>query len=441
MINTNYLAFSPSTVIAQVSNVSFDAATFEIWGALLNGGRLEILEDETILRAERLAAAIGERGVTSMFLTTALFHQAAHAKPDAFAGLQTLLVGGEVADPAAFRRVLDAGPPARLSQRIRSDGSDDFCLLPRGAKRSPRRDLPSRLGGRSPTRGCISWDHTCNPRLSGFLDEIYIGGPGVARGYINLPELTCKRFLLDPFSDKPGAVFYRSGDRAHYRVDGSIEWLGRIDRQVKIRGFRVEPAEIETALVRHPDVAEAAVVAVEGDYQSRRLVGYVTRRSRESVSDSELRRFLRETLPDFIIPDTLVWLERLPLTPSCKIDRSLLPDQPTSTPKEAIAPRTRTERTVAAIWAEHVGVESVGVEDDFFDLGGHSLLAVKLITALELRFAVSLPLALLFEAPTVSALARAIDDRKVGAGSTRVINIQPRVQGRRSLRYPVAASA
>ena len=425
VINTNYLAFSPSTVIAQVSNVSFDAATFEIWGALLNGGRLEILEDETILRAERLAAAIGERGVTSMFLTTALFHQAAHAKPDAFAGLQTLLVGGDVADPAAFHRVLDAGPPARLVNVYGPTEATTFASfhevrsVPAGATSIPiGRPIAN-------TRLYILGPHM-QPEPVGIPGELYIGGPGVARGYINLPELTSKRFLLDPFSDKPGAVLYRSGDRAHYRADGSIEWLGRIDRQVKIRGFRVEPAEIETALVRHPDVAEAAVVAVEGDNQSRRLVGYVTRGSRESVPDSELRRFLRETLPDFMIPDTLVWLERLPLTPSGKIDRSVLPDQPTSTPKETIAPRTRTERTVAAIWAEHIGVESVGVDDDFFDLGGHSLLAVKLITALELRFAVSLPLALLFEAPTVSALARAIDDRKAGAGWTRVINIQPR---------------
>jgi thioesterase domain-containing protein/acyl carrier protein len=429
VLNTNYLAFSPATVIGQVSNVAFDAATFEIWGALLNGGRLEILEDETILRAGRLAEAIAERGVTTMFLTAALFNQAAHAKADAFSGLHTLLVGGDVADPTTCGLVLAAGPPTRLVNVYGPTEATTFAAF--HEVRSVPADATSIPIGRpiANTTLYVLGPHM-QPEAIGIPGELYIGGPGVARGYVKLPELTSKRFVLDPFSDKRGAVLYRSGDRARFLADGTIEWLGRIDRQVKVRGFRVEPAEIEAALLRHAHVAEAAVVVVEGDSGSRRLVGYLARRSNDPVLDSDLRHFLRETLPDFMIPDSFVWLERLPLTPNGKIDRSALPHEPTGAPRREIAPRTPTERAVASIWAEHLGLVSVGIDDDFFDLGGHSLLAVKLVTALELKFGLSLPLALLFEAPTVSALARAIDGRKAGTGSTRVINIQAR--GRRT---------
>jgi acyl-coenzyme A synthetase/AMP-(fatty) acid ligase/acyl carrier protein len=409
--------------------VAFDAATFEIWGALLNGGRLEILEDETILRAGRLAEAIAERGVTTMFLTAALFNQAAHAKADAFSGLHTLLVGGDVADPTTCGLVLAAGPPTRLVNVYGPTEATTFAAF--HEVRSVPADATSIPIGRpiANTTLYVLGPHM-QPEAIGIPGELYIGGPGVARGYVKLPELTSKRFVLDPFSDKRGAVLYRSGDRARFLADGTIEWLGRIDRQVKVRGFRVEPAEIEAALLRHAHVAEAAVVVVEGDSGSRRLVGYLARRSNDPVLDSDLRHFLRETLPDFMIPDSFVWLERLPLTPNGKIDRSALPHEPTGAPRREIAPRTPTERAVASIWAEHLGLVSVGIDDDFFDLGGHSLLAVKLVTALELKFGLSLPLALLFEAPTVSALARAIDGRTAGTGSTRVINIQAR--GRRT---------
>ena len=254
VINTNYLAFSPSTVIAQVSNVAFDAATFEIWGALLNGGRLEILEDETILRADRLAAAIAERGMTAMFMTTALFHQAARAKPDAFAGLQTLLVGGEVADPAAFRRVLDAGPRARLVHVYGPTEATTFASfhevrsVPAGATSIPiGRPIAN-------TRLYILGLHM-QPEAVGIPGEIYIGGPGVARGYVNLPELTCKRFVLDPFSDQPGAVFYRSGDRAAIAPTArSSGWVGSTARSRYAASESSRPRSRRRSL-RHPDVA------------------------------------------------------------------------------------------------------------------------------------------------------------------------------------------
>ena len=218
-------------------------------------------------------------------------------------------------------------------------------------------------------------------------------------------------------------MLYKTGDRGRYRADGTIDILGRVDRQIKLRGFRIEPGEIESALARHPHVV-AAVVMVEGEGAHRHLVGYVTPRS-ELTPPSELQAFLRGTLPDFMVPDAFVWLDRIPLTPSGKIDRSAIGGGPQHEHRPATAaPRTPTERIVAEIWAEQLRLRSVGIEDNFFERGGHSLLAVSLIAALEVRFGVPLSPALLFKAPTVSAIAKAIDDRGILTRPTRLVPMQ-----------------
>jgi amino acid adenylation domain-containing protein len=426
VINTSYIAFSRDTVVAHVSNPAFDAATFDIWGPLLNGGRLEVFDEDTVLRPERLATALVERRVSAMFLTAALFHQTARARPDAFASLDTLLVGGDTVDPEACRLVLAAGPPRHLVNAYGPTETTTFATyyevgaVPDGATTIPI--------GRPIANTRV---YVLGPRLQplppGVTGEVFIGGPGVARGYVNLPELTARRFVPDPFSSHSGDRLFKTGDRARYRADGHIDLLGRMDRQFKIRGFRVEPAEIEMALLRHPHIAEAAVVFATDDSGDASLVAYLSTRVTPPATAAEVRQFLRGSLPEFMIPGAFVWMDRLPLTPNGKVDRSAMTHPPVDSRTVSVAPRTATERIVADIWAEHLRHGPVGVDDDFFGLGGHSLLAVKLIASIEGKCGVSLPLSLLFEAPTVAALARAIDERRRHAGRTsHVVVIQPR---------------
>ena len=422
VINTNYLPFSSATVIAQLSNVAFDAATFEIWGAVLSGGRLEILDDDTVLHPDRLAAAIAGRRITAMFLTTALFNEIARTKPDTFQNLDRLLVGGEMADPNAFRLVLDSKPPAHLIHVYGPTETTTFAAY-HEVTQVPLHPTSIPIGRPISNTRLYVLGVDMNPVPVGCQGEICVAGPGVARGYVGLPELTAERFVPDLFSNRPGDVLYKTGDRGRYRADGTIDIFGRVDRQIKLRGFRIEPGEIESALARHPHVA-AAVVMVEGEGAHRHLVGYVTPRS-ELTHPSELQAFLRDTLPDFMVPDAFVWLDRIPLTPSGKIDRSAIGGGPQREHRPATAaPRTPTERIVAEIWAEQLRLPSVGIEDNFFERGGHSLLAVNMIAALEMRFGIPLSPALLFKAPTVSAIAKAIDDRGTLARHERLVPVQ-----------------
>jgi acyl carrier protein len=251
-------------------------------------------------------------------------------------------------------------------------------------------------------------DRRGQPVPQGVAGELYVGGAGVARGYLNRPELTAERFLPDPFRSD-GESMYRTGDQARYRSDGAIEFLGRLDNQVKIRGYRIEIGEIEEALSHHPEVL-ACAVSVREDGPEKRLVGYVVPRDGPSVS--ELRSFLKTTLPGYMIPPAFLFLDALPLTPNGKVDRRALPAPDQSRPDLEGAfqgPRNPVEETLAGIWAQVLGLERVGIHDNFFDLGGHSLLATQVFSRLRQAFRVGLPLRALFETPTIAALAAAVD--------------------------------
>jgi acyl-coenzyme A synthetase/AMP-(fatty) acid ligase/aryl carrier-like protein len=241
------------------------------------------------------------------------------------------------------------------------------------------------------------------PTPLGVVGELWIGGAGVARGYVNRPDETAERFVADPFADD-GRV-YRTGDRARFLRDGTIEFLGRVDAQVKIRGYRVEPGEVEAALLRHPAVRQAAVVVQQGEGEPR-LVAYVS--ASPQPSSDELRAFLSDWVPDYMLP-SVVHIDLLPLTPSGKIDRQALAELRVSedAADEYVAPRNDLEREIADLWQELLGVERVGVTDDFFALGGHSLLATQMITRIRRRHG-NVPLRALFNAPTVSGLAEVV---------------------------------
>jgi acyl carrier protein len=242
--------------------------------------------------------------------------------------------------------------------------------------------------------------------------ELYIGGVGLASGYLNLPELTKEKFIPIPYSllPAPCPLLYKTGDLARYLPDGNIEFLGRIDNQVKIRGFRIELGEIETALTAHPQISEAVVMLREDIPGKKRLVAYVVETLHIKSQQNILRDFLKQELPEYMVPSVFVFLDALPLTPSGKIDRRRLPVPSVSHDLESfVPPRTPTEENLAQIWQEVLGLEQVSIHDNFFECGGHSLLATQVISRLRQNWKIELPLRRLFEKPTVAQLAASID--------------------------------
>jgi amino acid adenylation domain-containing protein len=267
----------------------------------------------------------------------------------------------------------------------------------------------------------------------GMPGELYLGGDGLARGYVNRAEATAERFVPDPYSGENGARLYRTGDMVRYREDGELEYIGRIDNQVKVRGYRIELGEIESLLARHPALREAVVVAREDASGDKRLVGYLVPQTEHSISHAELRGFLKTKLPEYMIPTAFVTLSELPLTPNGKVDRRALP-APSDARAElsaATAPRTPVEEMLANIWAEVIGIDRVGIHDNFFELGGHSLLATRIHSRVSQTFKVDVPLRSFFEQPTVAILAALIEQSQPPTEPEQVIQLQPRRKQKR----------
>ena len=267
-------------------------------------------------------------------------------------------------------------------------------------------------------------DQQLQPVPIGVPGELYIGGVGLARGYINRRELTAEKFIPNPFSDEPGARLYETGDLARYLADGTIEFLGRSDHQVKLRGFRIELGEIEAILGQHPDIREAVVLAREEIPDNKRLVAYLVVSQETTRSIDKLRSFLHGKLPEYMIPSVFVFLDKLPLTPNGKVYRQALPapDQARPELEEAfVAPRNPIEEVLAGIWGEVLGLEQVGIYNNFFELGGHSLIATQVISRVRNTFQVELPLRRLFESPTVADLAVAIVERQAEQANRKTL--------------------
>ena len=411
VLETNYIELTASDRIAHTSTISFDAATFELWGALLNGGQLVIIPKTIALSPPDLVAHLQHYGVTTMFLTTALFNQMAREAPEAFRGMRHLLFGGEAVDPRWVTGVLEALPPQRLLHVYGPTENTTFTTwhltesVPPGETTVP-------IGRPIANTQVYVLDRTMQPVPAGVYGELYIGGDGLARNYLKRPALTAETFVPNPFSIEPGSRLYRTGDLVRYLPDGSIEFLGRIDHQVKIRGFRIELGEIEMQLGQHPAVRESAVIAREDAPGDRRLVAYVVARHAPSPTFSELRNYLKEKLPDYMIPSAFVFLDSLPLTINGKVDRNALPmpdlDR-SGLEMEFIAPRTPVEKRLAKIWCEVLGLKRVGIHDNFFELGGHSLVATQVMSRVRDHFEMELPLLRLFNTPTINGLAELIE--------------------------------
>jgi amino acid adenylation domain-containing protein len=442
VFNTNYVQLDSTDCIAQVSNISFDAATFELWGALLHGAQLVLISKDIALSPQAFVTQLREHNVTTLFLTTALFNLLAREVPDAFRTLKTLMFGGEACDPAAVRDVLNNGAPQRLLHVYGPTESTTFAswhlikAVPEDATTIP-------IGRPLSNTTLYLLDRHLNPVPVGVPGELYVGGDGLAREYWRRPALTTEkfvgswwsvvggRFLVEPFpahqtpdtrhqtpntDHRPPTTdhlrLYRTGDIARYLPDGSIEFIGRQDQQIKLRGFRVELGEIEAALLQHEAVQDCVVLVSDHKTSGKRLVAYCV--TSMPLPANELRAFLQQRLPDYMVPAVFMHLDELPLNPNGKVDRSKLPPPeiaPSATDITSTPAQDELELRLTWLWEKVLSVSPIGVQDNFFDLGGHSLLAVRLFTEMEKNFGVRLPLATLFQAPTIAQLAELLRQR------------------------------
>ncbi|HZF09879.1 MAG TPA: non-ribosomal peptide synthase/polyketide synthase [Thermoanaerobaculia bacterium] len=433
VLATNYVDLVAEDRMAQVANASFDATTFEVWGALLNGACLVGIDREALLSPLELGARLRAEGISATFLTAALFHQVAEKAPEALAGVRHLLVGGEAVDPHWARVVLRAGGPGRLLNAYGPTETTTFAAwqrvieVPAGARSVP-------IGGPLSNARLLVLDPDGGLVPPGGVGELFIGGDGLARGYHGRPDLTAARFLPDPFppAGSPGGRVYRTGDLVRRLPHGPLDFLGRLDQQVKIRGFRIELGEVEAALVEAPGVSAAAVVVASREGGDRRLAAYVVPAPGSAPSAGELRAHLRSRLPDYMVPSSFTALPVLPLSATGKVDRTALAAVEPVSGEAAdaaaageVAPRSAVEEILAAIWGELLGVTQVGPEDDFFALGGHSLLATRLTSRVRETFDIDLPLRQVFDVSTLSGLARAVAERRAGGASTALPPIQP----------------
>ncbi|HYR08135.1 MAG TPA: amino acid adenylation domain-containing protein, partial [Longimicrobium sp.] len=406
------MPIGPGDRVAQASNASFDAAVFEIWGALLNGATLVGIGRDVLLSAPRLGQALRGQGITHLYQTAALFNQHVREQVDVYAGLRQLVFGAEAVGTEGVRAMLREGKPARVLHEYGPTEATVWCTLEE--VREVAEDAPTVSIGRPiPNARAYVLDPAGEPLPVGVPGELCIGGDGVVRGYMGRPGLTAGRFVPDPFAAEPGGRMYRTGDRARWRAEGKLEFMGRLDDQVKIRGFRIEPGEVEAAIVAYPGVREARVMMREDQPGDKRLVAYVV----GDAPAEALRAHLRQSLPEYMVPQAIVPLDRLPLNANGKVDRKALPAPEYGGAGETyVAPRTPTEEVLAGIWAEVLGLERVGAEEGFFELGGHSLLATRVAARVRQVFGVELPLRAVFEQSVLSGLAAEID-RLRGTGA------------------------
>ncbi|MFN7571003.1 MAG: non-ribosomal peptide synthetase [Betaproteobacteria bacterium] len=436
--NTDYVELGPEQRILQTGAPAFDASTFEVWGALLNGGELVLVDEATLLDARLLRAALEQHRVTVLWLTQALFNQLCEADEHMFGGLRTLLVGGDTLSPRHIERVRAASPGLRIVNGYGPTENTTFSttfLIDRPyAQRIPiGRPIANSRAYILDAGGALLPPGACG--------ELCVGGDGVALGYLNRPELTQEKFGLDPFrSGGPTATaapplpvgrLYRTGDIARWLPDGTLDMLGRNDFQVKIRGFRVELGEIERALARHPGITDVVVVAHEragaqgGDKQ---LHAFYT--GPADVAPAALREHL-SALPSYMVPGFFLRLAQMPLTVNGKLDRRALPvlqslAQAAQDPAalQPIAPRSQTESRIAQICCEVLGVSAIGVHDNFFEAGANSLNLIAINNRLQEAFARDIPLAMLFEYTSIARLAEYLGADPVAEQQRRAAEAQ-----------------
>ncbi|RKI67440.1 amino acid adenylation domain-containing protein, partial [Corallococcus sp. AB049A] len=410
VLGADFIHFGPDEVCLQLAPIAFDASTLEIWGALLNGATL-VVAPAGALSLGDTGALLRREGVTTLWLTAALFEQMVLHQGDALARVKQVLAGGDVLPVERVREHLGRMAPG--SVLVNGYGPTENTTF--SATHTLRagdtvgRSVPI---GRPLTNSTV-WvlDAALQPVPPGVPGTLYVGGDGLAWGYLQRPDLTAERFLPHPFATQPGARLYDTGDRVRWLRDGTLEFLGRADFQVKLRGYRIEPGEVEATLRQSPEVQEAVVVVREDVPGDKRLVAYVV--NAEGLDTGALRTAVQQRLPDYMVPSAIVVLAKLPLSPNGKVDRKALPAPKARTEELGSAtPRSALEKAIAAIWAEVLHLEQVDLHADFFKLGGHSLLATQVVARIRSSLGLELPLGELFRSPTVASLAEKLADAR-----------------------------
>jgi amino acid adenylation domain-containing protein len=425
--NSDFLTIGPADSVGFASNVSFDASTLEIWGALLNGARLLEVPRDVLFVAADLARFIAAERLTVLWVTKGLFDQLVRSDPGAFRGLRVLLTGGDAASPTAFNQVLEAsvGTGLILLNGYGPTENTTFSAVWRAEGRLEE-GRPVPIGRPIANSRAYVLDDAREPVPPGIVGELYVAGLGLAEGYVGRPDLTAERFLPDPFF-APGERMYRTGDLARLREDGAIEYLGRIDDQVKIRGFRIELGDIAAVLARHPSLGASHIAVQEDGAFGKRLIAYAVPRSGETLTPADLRAHLAANLPDFMLPKAIIILPSLPLNANGKIDRRALPlpgEEAAEADSPVEPPQGATETILAEIWSQVLQRPDPSRADNFFHLGGDSILTIRVAARARER---GLPVTpkLVFQHQTIASLAAALDGLLAASGPRPGLRVLP----------------
>ncbi|MDB5361075.1 MAG: amino acid adenylation protein [Rhodospirillales bacterium] len=422
----DYARLDADEVILQQAPLSFDASTFEIWGALLNGGVLAIPPGGRA-SLDDIAGAIARFKVTTLWLTAGLFHLMVDHRLEALRPLRQLLAGGDVLSAAHVRKLRAALPSVCLINGYGPTENTTFsCCYTVEAEPGDTIPIGTAINGTS----VHILDEDGRPVADGDSGELHVGGLGLAHGYLNRPELTAEKFVPNPFADQPGERLYRTGDRVRRRADGNLEFLGRADRQVKINGKRVELDEIEATVRRSDLVGDAATAVVDGANGARMIALFVTPRDASVGTVDALRRFIIAELPDYMMPGRIELMRELPLSPTGKLDRIKLVEGLAKPAGPAgPAPIGHIPQTVRAAWRQALATDAFGMDDNFFDLGGTSLQLVGMHAGLQSALGRSLPLLEFFDHPTVRSLATWLEG---GPASAPISTVQQDLAAKRN---------
>ncbi len=400
--NVEYVRLDTSSTVLQLASHSFDAATFEIWAPLLNGGCC-VLYPDVLPDPNLLAKILYKHSVDILFLTTALYNALIDEAPDILVHVRQLFVGGEKLSPQHITRGVVKLPGTQIYNIYGPTENTTFSSYYK-VPLSFDAKSPLPIGRPLANRQMYILDRHLEPVPVQVAGELYLGGDGLARGYCRRPDLTRERFIPHPFDRTPGARLYKTGDLAKYTPDGNVHFLGRTDRQIKWHGFRIEPEEIEHVFTRHPLINQCVVVLQVTSGPQKRLLAYVVPSVPKKLPTGRLYDWLRQKLPAYMVPDQMVQVDQIPRTANQKIDYAALP-MTGQKPAEMTEPENEMELQLVQIWEDLLGVHPISTRDNFFDLGGHSLLAVRLFSRLEKVFSRHLSPATLFQAPTIRSLA------------------------------------
>ncbi len=420
LVRQNYYAnFGADEVFLQFAPLSFDASTFEIWGCLLNGGKL-VVASHHMHSLEELGELIVNHQVNTLWLTASLFHLMVDQRLGNLESVGQLLAGGEALSARHVQEFLKKNTNTKLINGYGpTEGTTFTCCYSFGQSDCDNNDIP--IGSPIANTRVYAVDKELRLVPIGISGELYISGEGLARGYLDQADLTAERFLPDPYSEQAGARMYRTGDVVRYIGNGNIEYLGRVDNQVKIRGYRIEPDEVEAVLSQCRQVTSCAVIVSSDENGEKRLLAYYT--AREELEVSEVRDYLKSKLPEYMIPAAIEKLEQMPLTVNGKIDRAGLPRAEEGGGRSGsgqVAAVTPTQEIVKGVWEEVLSRRGISLTDNFFEQGGHSLLATRVISRIRKLFQVEIPLRSLFERPTVAELSREVDEALRASTGIRV---------------------